>query len=764
MGMRTHEGSTTSEARPGPSSAGGGPARAYARLRHGTDAGPAAVRRAVRVTLAACVGFYGFLHLVDRPVAATYALFGAVALAALSRIPGTGRQRAEQMVRILPVACLLVTIGTLLAVRTWTAVLGTVVIGFCVAFSSAGGPRAAGTAPGLQLLYILPCFPPYAPDALGERLLGTVVGLLLMALAEAYVLPDPPVASYRQRVAAAVATVARCAGALVAPPYALPPPVDRGAVAAGEALRPTRVPEAERPAGPGVRERALAHTGMAARTLLARLRMLPGPAGTEPGPVDLALVRAVEEAARDTAEVLGGGGEGTPSPAAVDGLRRARARMALLVPPAPVGRRRQAALLEVADAGLALGKAADIAVRGRRAAPTPSRTPAPGLRPPYPELERDHFWYAGMSLPRLWWIRLTAHAGPRSVHFQNAVRISLALAVARTVAGLDSLPHGFWAMLAVVSLTRTTAVQTRATVRSALIGTCLGALAAGTVLALAGEASTAYAYLMPPLMLIGFTLGPLRGVGWAQAMFTLIVAVVFAQLAPATWQLAEVRLLDVLIGSVIGLACGLLAWPRGAHDELGRAVARMLRAAAGEVSAGAGAAGSSSEGPADPAATLKAAGEVRRALVLAETAYAQFQAEGQRPAGPGPDWHGAMMSGHHVLWGARRVMAACPGAPAAPEARERLRSYGAWVAEGFTVAAARFDVPRKTRGRRPPPPAPETGAGAPARPGAGPQAADATRDAPALFFTTVAWLDTLSADLARLADTHGAPARATDTP
>ncbi|MDD9380923.1 FUSC family protein [Streptomyces sp. ZAF1911] len=234
---------------------------------------------------------------------------------------------------------------------------------------------------------------------------------------------------------------------------------------------------------------------------------------------------------------------------------------------------RNAALVELAEAALVLRGAAGIAVRGRAGAADavgPGVGPAAG--PP------DRFWYAEEGPVRLWWYRLAGNTGPRSVHFQNAVRLGVALAVARAVAGLDSLPHGFWAMLAVISLTRTNAVQTRATVRLALIGTLVGAVAAGGVLVLAGEASTVYAFLLPPLMLFAFCVGPVRGVGWAQAMFTLVVAMAFAQLAPVTWQLAEVRFLDVLVGSAIGMVCGLLAWPRGAHDELGRAVAELLHA------------------------------------------------------------------------------------------------------------------------------------------------------------------------------------------
>ncbi|MGO4455918.1 FUSC family protein [Streptomyces sp. M-16] len=735
MGTQTHdgEGATGAAPRTAPRRPGR-PARALERLRTGTDPTAAAGRRAVRVTLAACTGFYVFLYALDRPVGATYALFSAVSIAALARIPGTGRQRAAVMLKLVPVGCLLVTLGTFLAVRTWTAVAGTLVIGFCLAFVAAAGPRPAGASPGLQLLYILPCFPPYAPDALGERLTGTVVGLALAVLAEAFVLPDARPPSYGERAAAAARSAARCAAALRGPPYDLPADVARQAAAAGEAVRPSRVPEAERPAGPGLRERALAHTGLAARTLLARLRALPAPgSGTPPDPAGLALLGSVAAATRETAVLLDGDPAPAEAGAAARALHTARERTAVLQPAAPIDRRRHAALVEIADAALVLGRAADLAVRGRAAVP---------------DTTEGRFWYAGAHPLRLWWIRLAGHAEPGSVHFQNTVRISLALAVARTVAGLDTLPHGFWAMLAVLSLTRTTAVQTRATVRQALTGTFIGALAAGVVLALADGATLPCAILLPPLMLVAFCVGPVRGVGWMQAMFTLVVSVVFAQLSAATWQLAEVRFLDVLIGSVIGMLCGLLAWPKGAHDELGRAVARMLRGAAEQVAATTRAV---TAGTGTPPA-VRDDGEVQHALLLAETAYAQFQGEAQHPAGPGPDWHSALMAGHHVLWGARRVLEAAGEPEPAPDDRadSRVRSYGVWVADGFAMAAARFDVPRGGRGG---PPVARVKADEGPQPG-GPEPSDATRDAPPLFFTVTAWLDSLTADLGRMAAAH----------
>ncbi|MFJ6760631.1 FUSC family protein [Streptomyces sp. NPDC091273] len=635
----------------------------------GAARGPSGVaRRAIRTTLAACAGFFLFLYGLDQSVAAMYALFSVVSMAALSHIPGTGRQRAAVVVRTTPVAWVLVTIGTYLAVRTWSAVAGMLVIGFFLAFVAVAGPRASGAAPGLQLLYILPCFPPYAPDTLGQRLLGTTCGLALLILAELFVLPEPRGPSYRQRAAEAADTAARCAGELGRAPYTLSAAGAQAARAAGESLRPFRVPEADRPAGPGLRDRGLAHAGLAARTLLNRMVNLPAPPPERPPPQQAPGVpAAVGAAAAECAALLRGTGGSTDEAGALRGVRERAVEVDEQPASEALGVRR-AALLEVADAAVAFTTAAELAVRGRRA-----RLPA--------ETDAGRFWYAGRRAPHLWWHRLAAHAGPRSVHFQNAVRLSLALAAARTIAGIDSLPHGFWAMLAVLSLTRTTVSQTRATVRLALAGTLLGALATGCLLALIGGNSTVYAIALPFVMFVAFRVGPVRGVGWAQGMFTLVVSFAFAQLAPVTWRLAEIRILDVAIGSMIGVVFGLLAWPRGAQAELHRAVAELLAEAADAVesTAAAVAAGGPGRVPDDE--------PLQRALLLAESAFSQRQSEPQAPVGFPADLQAALMTGHHVLWGSRRLHAR-GGPPLEPSQQSRLRARGAQVATGLRATSS----------------------------------------------------------------------------
>ncbi|WP_129308303.1 FUSC family protein [Streptomyces sp. L2] len=691
-----------------------------------------AARRSARVTLAGTAGFYLFLYGLDAPVGATYAVFAAVSLAGLSRIPGTGRQRAAVVLRSLPACWVLIVLGTYLSVRTWSAAVGMLVIGFSLAFVAVGGPRPAGAAPGLQLMYILPCFPPYDPGALGERLTGATTGILLLVLAEAFLFPEPPAVPYRELAARAADLARTCAGELAGEPYALSEDSARATREASTGLRASKVPPADRPAGPSVRQRALAQTGLAARTLLGALRNLPpGHAATGPGPD---LLRAVAIAAAETADLLRGA---EPRREAHENLLRARA--ALLAGrdegDAPEELRRDAAVLEVADAALAMSTAADLAVRGREAA----TMAAPG-----------RFWYTDVWAPRLWWRRLAGHAGSRSVFFQNAVRISLALAATRVIAGVDTLPHGFWALLATLTLTRTTVGETRSAMRPALLGTLIGALVAAALLTLAGSDTVVYAAILPPLMLAAFTLGPVKGVGWAQGLFTVVVALLFAQLSPATWQIAGFRVLEVLAGSAVGAVFGLLAWPRGAHDELRRAGAVLLRSAAEVVVATT--ARLAVGGTREPTATAPGHRSLNHALVLAESAYAQYQSEpkGMRAGDDAPDWSAVLIVGHHALWGADRLLlpperSVVP--PLGATAAAALDRLGDRVAGRMLLVSARTDPTDDT----PEPPVPLRD---PAFDGFMAQ----PDGAPRRYYAAAAWLDSLLTGLERITTDSPSPA------
>ena len=123
------------------------------------DPGLVAVKRAARVSLATCIGFYFSLYVARDTQMALYASFGCIALGALSEVTGEPWQRTKTYAAALIAGIVLVTLGTLLAFNTWAAVAGMLVVGFVVAYAGVGGPRIVSAATSLQLLYILPSFP-----------------------------------------------------------------------------------------------------------------------------------------------------------------------------------------------------------------------------------------------------------------------------------------------------------------------------------------------------------------------------------------------------------------------------------------------------------------------------------------------------------------------------------------------------------------------------------------------------------------------------
>jgi uncharacterized membrane protein YccC len=567
------------------------------------------------VTIVASVAFYGFGDLLGDRTVALYGLFSAVAAGFLAQNPGPPRRQSLTLLRALPVAMLLVTAGTLLARNAWVASAGVLVVGFLIAFSRAGGPSLNGVAPGLQLFFILSCFPPYAPKALGSRLIGVLVGVGLVAVAERTLWPGTGPVSYDQRLADAID---RLAGSLHARASGRVVPVDALDWPA-EAGWPAGLGPADRPTSAGRRDRALKDAGRALSFALARLRELPprqGAAATQP-------LRCAADTARAAATALRGG---RPPPSNDLGQAIAAVRSGKPQP-------------DEATATLDAVWAMTIAIRIALGAEVEY-----GARPPQTRLER--FPYADRRQIGLWRQRFAVHLTPRSVYFQGAVRVAVALAAARFVAGKLDLSHGFWVLLATLTLLRGRAATTGRTLGPAAIGTVLGAGVAAALLVVIGRRPGVYAAITPPTMAIAIVAGALFGLAWGQALFTVLVALIFSQLAPAGIQIAEVRVVDVFVGALIGVTAGALAWPRGAVGALRRSAAHLL-VVSGELTR-------------DTIDVFSGSGttcgsglaRLRDATDLTEAAYAVYQLE-QRPAGEPPtNWSAVLSVADHVARGA----------------------------------------------------------------------------------------------------------------
>jgi hypothetical protein len=129
-----------------------------------------------------------------------------------------------------------------------------------------------------------------------------------------------------------------------------------------------------------------------------------------------------------------------------------------------------------------------------------------------------------------------------------------------------------------------------------------------------------------------------------QAMFTLLVAMLFAQMAPVSWRLAEVRVFDVVLGGLLGAVVGLLVWPRGAQGEMRRTTKATLDAAANDLESTVGSLVHRAVASSDRQDT---AGVAVHLLMLTDSTYAQYRSE-LRSAPDPVDWLGVLGLVHGV--------------------------------------------------------------------------------------------------------------------
>jgi uncharacterized membrane protein YccC len=460
-----------------------------------------------------------------------------------------------------------------------------------VSYLAIGGPRLAGISTGLLLMFILPSFPPYTPEALDSRLIAVALGTALMAAADRWLWPSPDPEPYERRLALT-------ADSLASYLLRIRPLMDGSSVAESalaeareEALRtalawaPWALPPEQRPSSPFRHDRALLACAGLLRMLVRRARAVESALRSPDAPTGPRRGAFVLDAVQEAVVACGAALSGAHPPPDVEPLRAANHRHA---------DQRLSWLRDVVqtetliDARLRLGsdlselsESADLVVQSVRAV----RDAPPVFPSPDSELGSlsSPLWFVGESTLALSVQRVRGHFTPRSVVFQNALRLALGLAAARYLAGSFDLTHGSWVLLATLTLMRTTASATRSAMWPAFLGTLAGALITGGLLLVFGQEPDVFTVLMPIAFFASFSLGPLAGpfVGPAAGQFfmTLAVAALFVQVAPETWQLAEARLIDVVLGGVVGSLVGLLVWPRGGSGEIARAIANTLHSA-----------------------------------------------------------------------------------------------------------------------------------------------------------------------------------------
>jgi uncharacterized membrane protein YccC len=537
---------------------------------------------------------------IKDPQTATFAAFGSFAILVLADFSGPRRTR---LVAYLA-----------LAGNAWLAAAAMAVVGFAVLFSAviSGYFVAGGTA--AMLTFVLPVNLPASPSVIPSRLEGWALAASVGICAVMLLWPTKP----RDKLRAGIARACVALADLVESELARNPLlVAERAGAAREAVAGVRqefFATPYRPTGPTGPAEAIAY-------LVDELDWFQSfvfaPGESEPR-LDLChdenreVLAATGAVLRESAASVDGR-RGRPD---LEGLERARDEVADALA------RRIAELPPVWDE-LELAAALEAAFRIRALSYSARQIGSNALRATgraaTPDVEEAQATSALRATERV----AVEQASPRSILFRNSVRGAAALAVAVFIAQKLAVQHAFWVVLGTLSVLRSNAFGTGATVLRALAGTAAGiVVGAGLIIAIGTNEGVAWAVLPVAVLLAAYA--P-RVVSFAagQAAFTLVVLMLFNLIQPSGWQVGLVRVEDVALGFAVSIAVGLLFWPRGAATLMRASLASAYASAADYVVAAA----HRLVGGGDPAGAEQAAEAARVAARRLDDAFRQYLTE-----------------------------------------------------------------------------------------------------------------------------------------
>jgi uncharacterized membrane protein YccC len=511
---------------------------------------PFALKGAVRAAIV-MPAVFGFADgVIGNPDTTLFSAFGSFAILVLADFGGPPGRRLTAYVSFAVVGAVLIALGTLCSQEAWLAVAGMAVVGFAVLFGRLLGGYFAAGAFAAMLLFIIPIGVPGPISAIPDRLAGWFLAAAVGIAATMLLWPT----RHNDQLRAGAARACRALADLIA----AGPSADASASAAvrepastavrdlrrtfvGTPLRPTR------PTGP---TEALAFL-VDALEWLYTVASSPGSAAGEQ--VDPCAdrndeVRATAAAVlRSSAENLEGRLEELPLERLEQATSTGEDALARRID-APGSERGSVAVLDASEPSFRMRElatlAGEIGINALRAV---------GAAEPDP----------GASAARRTLTVLRAHATRRSASFRNSLRGAIGLAVAVVVIEIATVQHGFWIVLATLSVLRSTALGTGSTIFQALNGTVIGIVAGGLLLYVIGSDEPMLWAALPVAVLLAAYGSRALPFAAGQAGFTVTVLVIFNIIVPTGWQLGLVRVEDVAIGSAISLAVGLFFWPRG---------------------------------------------------------------------------------------------------------------------------------------------------------------------------------------------------------
>ena len=522
------------------------------------DAARRAIRAAIVLPIATTVGF----AVGGGSQTPMFAIFGSVALLILVDFPGNRPARALAYCGLGLNGAVLITLGSLIAPISWLAVTMMFVLGVAVTFSGVLSEAVAAGQRSTLLTFVLPVCTPTGP--IPDRLLGWAIALALAIPAAMFLFPPRHHDELRSHAAQVCRTLAdRLEGSASA---------DDVAAAMG-ALRANFLGADYRPVGLTAGSRALVR-------VVDDLQWLSDRVADDTGTLLFEMRIPIVRVLRESALVL-------RTPRGADRTRHRQELASALAEQRAAAKRRyrddvveilgepsDAAAIDtgrrlltirtfsacVGATGRVVGLAAEADARPVWARVLGRRLPESGAAERV--LSESE---AIASLP-------TGFVATRAVVVRNSLRTGLGLAVAVAITHLFPVQHGFWVVMGAMSVLRSSALTTGTRVVRAVSGTAIGFALGAAFIELMGV-DPKVMWVMLPIVAFGSAYVPeVASFVAGQAMFTMMVLIIFNLIVPTGWSVGFIRVEDVVVGALVGAVVSMLLWPRGATARVARTV------------------------------------------------------------------------------------------------------------------------------------------------------------------------------------------------
>jgi|SoimicmetaTmtHMA_FD_contig_91_81414_length_2413_multi_2_in_0_out_0_1 uncharacterized membrane protein YccC len=540
-----------------------------------------ALRRAVRAAIVAPICLALTVEVIGDAAMATFAVFAAIGLLILVDIPGPMRQRLANYAALAGAGAVLVCLATPLSGNVWLATISMALVGFAIVFVGVLSSVLAASTTALLLAWILPVSTQAPAADIPARVSGWGLGSALAILALALIWPPKANDPLREQAGETCRrTAIRLRGQATAAmdrssaqARAEDPELAAAADAAMSKLKRTFRRTPYRPTTLSTGGRAMVRmideldwVSVVANQYGLAVKQAPA----------VADVAAVWDAAADVldrcADILGlpSDANSQAARAALDAaLERLEAAMHVVRHSATI----RSQLVFTSCEPSFRGQELSYAVRqvGRNVAlmaAADARSFVDRLLGRTPDMQ------SSLGVARF---RARSHFDVRSVWLHNSLRSAAALAVAVFVATTLGVQHSFWVVLGVLSVLRSTALNTGQNAVRGLVGTVVGFVVGGAILIGIGTNTVVLWVLLPIAVLAaGFAPAAISFLA-GQAAFTVVVVMLFNIIHPAGWRVGLIRVEDVAIGCLVSLVVGLVFWPRGAATALGVALSAAYR-------------------------------------------------------------------------------------------------------------------------------------------------------------------------------------------